>query len=255
MSIKHPRIVFEFDLIIGSVGEKDPLQLLHHRRMTRMTFERRIRRRQQSSSSTCIVKLLPQAEDTFLRRCRRKKLVNNDGRAFVPHLLIVGGVGQQQLLVVLQKRSARSAPLIPYQHAPSARPKNADKLSTSARQVEPMRRLSSGDEINRSGPQRSFFRNSRNRGHLLVGYKSVNAHLAHFPVRLDRKYRVPILQKQSREHACTCGDVRHDMTGPQSALSAKQLQNFRRISRPIADVILHPIRKTSRWRLRHRSLV
>src|SRR5580704_11777145 len=174
MPIKHPRIVFEFDPPLRSMGEKNPLQLLHHRRVTRMTFERRIRRRQQSSGGTCIVKLLPQAEDTFLRRCRRKKLVNNDGRAFVPHLLIVGGVGQQQLLVVLQKRSARSAPLIPYQHAPSARPKNADKLKAGAWQVEPVRRLGSGDESNRSGTQRSLFGSSRNRDHPLAGSELLN---------------------------------------------------------------------------------
>jgi hypothetical protein len=255
MPIKHPRIVFELNSPIGSMGEKNPPQLLHHRSMTRLTFERRVRRRQQSSGSTLIVKPLAQAEDAFLKRRRRKKFMNDGGRAFVPHLLIVSGVSQQQLFVVTQKRSARSAPLIPNQHAPSVRPKNAGKLSAGARQVEPMRCLRSSDEINRGGRQRSLFGSSRNRDHLLVGTKLLNAHLAHFPVRLDCKHGVSILQKQLREHACARGDVRHHVTRPQSALSAKQLQNFRRIPRPIANVILHPIRKTGRWRLRHRFLV
>jgi hypothetical protein len=83
----------------------------------------------------------------------------------------------------------------------------------------------------------------------------MDAHFAHFRVGFDGENGIPVLQKKAGKHACPGSDVSDDVTRLQSAFGAKKVKNFGRISRAIADVILHPIGKASRWRLTHRSLV
>ena len=97
-----------------------------------------------------------QLEYPLLVRSGRKKFMDDGGRAFVAHFLIVGAVGQQKLLVVTQERRGFGAALIPYQNAPSLRPQNAGKFRAGARQVEPVRCLGGGDEVDGSGAQRGF---------------------------------------------------------------------------------------------------
>src|SRR5450756_984522 len=121
MPVVHTRVVFEFDHVIRGMGAKNPLEFPHHRRVAGMALEWRVRRRQQSSGSTFVVKLLAQAEDALLAQRGRKKLMDQGGRAFVAHFLVVGAVGQQELLVVTQERRGCGAALIPYQRAPSLR--------------------------------------------------------------------------------------------------------------------------------------
>ena len=83
----------------------------------------------------------------------------------------------------------------------------------------------------------------------------MGAHFAHLQVGFDGKHGISVLQKKTGKHAGAGSDVGDDVTRLQSAFAAKKVQNFRRISRTIADVVLHPIGKTSRWRLAHRSSV
>src|ERR1700682_3312121 len=137
MSVEHTRFVFELNRVIFSMGAKDPLEFLHHRRVAGMTLEWRVRRGPQSSGESFVVKLLAQAEDVLLRRCGRKKLVNHGNRAFVAHFFIVGAVSQQELLVVTKKRRTSGVALIPDQDAPSSGPQTADEFGAGARPVEP----------------------------------------------------------------------------------------------------------------------
>ena len=83
----------------------------------------------------------------------------------------------------------------------------------------------------------------------------MDAGFAHFRVGFDRKNGIPVFQQHAGKHTGAGSDVSDDVTRLQSAFGAKQVENFRRISGSIADVILHPIGKTSRWRLSHCSLV
>src|SRR5271166_5348808 len=73
--------------------------------------------------------------------------------------------------------------------------------------------------------------------------------------QLESKDGIPILQKKAGEYASTRSDVSDEVTRLQPAFGAKKVQNLKRISRTITDVVLHPIRKTRRWRLGHRFLV
>jgi len=86
-------------------------------------------------------------------------------------------------------------------------------------------------------------------------FELLNAHFAHWPHWARRQRQNCHFPKGGGEHACAGRDVGDDVTRPQSAFGAKQVENFRWISRAIADVVLHPIRKTGCWRLTHRSLV
>src|ERR1700675_510490 len=154
MPVKHARLVFEFNRVVFSMGTKDPLGVLHHRRVAGMTLERRVRRRPQSSGKSVVIKLLPQAEDALLGQRGRKKLMDHRGRAFVAHFFIVRAVSQQELLVVTKKGGTSGVALIPDQDAPSSGPQNADEFRAGARQVEPVRGLGGGDEVDGSGAQR-----------------------------------------------------------------------------------------------------
>src|SRR5208337_5318169 len=104
--------------------------------------------------------LLPQVEDAFFAPRGRKKLMDHGSGALVAHFLIVGAIGQQELLVVAQERCACGAALIPYQDAPSPRSENAGEFGAGARQVEPVRGLGGGNEIDGGGAQRRLFRRS-----------------------------------------------------------------------------------------------
>src|ERR1035437_4145973 len=171
MSVIQPRVVFESNLVIDGMGAKYPLEVPHHRRVAGMTLERRVRRRQQSSGRAFVVKLLAQAEDAFLAQRGRKEFLDQGGRAFVAHFLIVGAVGQQQLFIVTEERRGCGAALIPDQHAPSLGPQNAGKFGASARQVEPMRRLGGGNKINGGGAQRRLLGCSSNGHQSIVGFE------------------------------------------------------------------------------------
>src|SRR6266404_9737989 len=153
MSVEHLSVVFEFNRVIFSMGAKDPLEFQHHGLVARMTLERRVRRGPQSSGKSLIVKLLPQAEDSLLRQRGRKKLVNHGGRSFVAYFFIVCAISQQELLVVSQERGGCRLALIPDQDAPPSGPQNAGEFRAGPRQVEPVRRLGSGDEVYVSGAQ------------------------------------------------------------------------------------------------------
>jgi len=85
-------------------------------------------------------------------------------------------------------------------------------------------------------------------------FELVGAPFAHFRVGLDGKneFRSP---KVAGKYARARSNISDDVIRLQSALGAQQIENFRRISRPIADVILHPIGKTRRRIFRHCSLV
>src|SRR5208282_4903642 len=98
MPVIRARVVFESDLVIYGMGVKNSLEFPHHRRVAGMTLERRVRRRQQSSGSTLVVEILAQAEHALFAPRGRKEFVDQGGRAFVAHFLIVGAVGQQELL-------------------------------------------------------------------------------------------------------------------------------------------------------------
>src|SRR6266404_9381691 len=154
MSAEHARLVFKSSHVIFSMSPKDSLEFQHHRLVARMTLKRRVRRRPESSGESFIVKLLAQAEDSLLGQSGRKKLVDHGGRALVAHFLIVSAVSQQELLVVSQERGGCGLALIPDQDAPSVRPQNADEFRAGARQIEPVRGLGGGDEVDGSGAQR-----------------------------------------------------------------------------------------------------
>src|SRR5216684_1097788 len=132
MPVKHARFVFEVNRAIFSMGAKDPLEFLHHRRIAGMTLERRVRRRPQSSGESFVVKLLAQAENALLGKRGRKKLMDHGGRALVAHSFIVSAVSQQELFVFTQERRACGLALVPDQDAPSVRPQNADEFRAGA---------------------------------------------------------------------------------------------------------------------------
>src|SRR5437899_1542305 len=136
------------------MGAKDPPEFLHHRVVAGMTLKRRVRRRPQSSGKSLIVKLLAQGEDALLGQRGLEKLMNHGSRALVAHLLIVSAISQQELLVVSQERRACGLALIPDQDAPPSRPQNADEFRAGAWQIEPVRGLGGGDEVDGSGAQR-----------------------------------------------------------------------------------------------------
>src|SRR5260370_39709198 len=109
-----------------------------------------------------------------------------------------------------------------------------------------MRRLGGGDEVDRSGAQRRLLGRSGNGRKAPIGFELMHAHLTHFRVRFDSKNGSPVFQEKPGKHARAGSDVSDDVTRLQSAFGTKQSENFGRISGSIADVVLHPIGKTSR---------
>jgi hypothetical protein len=83
----------------------------------------------------------------------------------------------------------------------------------------------------------------------------MGAHFAHFRIGFYGEYGVPIFQKKAGKDARAGSDVGDDVMRLQATFAAEKVQNLRRISWAIADVIFHPIGKTRRWRLAHNFLV
>src|SRR5271166_4207154 len=121
--------------------------------------------------------------------------MDHGGSALVAHFLIVGAIGEQELLIVAQEGRCIGAAFIPYQYAPSARLQNAHKFRAGTSQVKPMRSLSSGDKIDGSGAKRRILGGSRNPHYPSRGWKRfklMNAGAAHFRVRFDGKNGIPV---------------------------------------------------------------
>ena len=85
--------------------------------------------------------------------------------------------------------------------------------------------------------------------HIVAGF-------AHRCVGLDRENLVPVFQKKPCERSRTRGDIRNCVLWTRGRIRGLQkLDNLRRISRTITDIILHSIGKSCSWRRAHDILV
>src|SRR5258708_13154010 len=109
-----------------------------------------------------------------------------------------------------------------------------------------MRSLGGGDEVDRSGAQRRLLGRPGNGHKAPIGFELMHAHLTHFRVRFDSKNGIPVFQEKPGKHALAESDVSDDVTRLQSAFGTKQVEDSGRKSGACADVVLHPIPKTSR---------
>src|SRR5271170_4919044 len=107
----------------------------------------RIRRRQQTAFYSGVAELLAQLERSLLKRSGIEEFVHCVGSVLVADVLVVGSVGQQQLLVIAQEwRRIREA-LVPQQHQPAAGFQDANELPARPFAVEPVCGLRRGDEV------------------------------------------------------------------------------------------------------------
>ena len=118
-----------------------------------------------------------------------------------------------------------------------------------------MRGLRSRDEIHAAGGESCVLGGARDRCKLRERLEQAAARFAHSRIRLDRKDPVPIFQQESRKCSGARGNVGDRMERFQSALYTHKFEDLQRISRTIADVILHSIGKSRGWRLAHCVLV
>ena len=74
--------------------------------------------------------------------------------------------------------------------------------------------------------------------------------LPHFTIRLDTVDRVAVLEEHLGQNPGSGADVGDDRLRRQSAFGLQRFQDGLRVSGPVIDIVLDPVRKPLRWAAR-----
>ncbi len=225
---------------------EDAPQLPQHRRMLRMLRSRRVRRRQQPPFEPGIVELLPHGEHALLKRRRIEEFIHRVGGALMPHVFVVGAKGQQELLVVAQERRGVGEALVPQKHQPSAGLQNA---ANSRRARSRSNQCAAWAAVTKSTlciGQRGRLRRSRHAGELRKRPPAA-ALRPGASRRWARRRRRGCHSPAACASRCPCPRRcrQPHAAGPSPHSSLQRSQSFRRISRPVADIVFYAIGETA----------
>src|SRR5215469_15765945 len=116
-------------------------------------------------------------------------------------VLIIGSVGEEQLLVATQKRGGIGVALIPEEHKPSAGPENAYKFLAVTLAIEPVSGLGCGHEIHAVRGKLGRLGGSGDAGEFCKAGQQSFAGCAHFGIRLNAENLIAVLEQQASPKA------------------------------------------------------
>src|SRR5208282_364693 len=143
----------------------------------------------------------------------RKKRINDVSGALVAHVLIIGAIGNQKLLVVAQERGRSGSALVPEQHCPSAGLEDAHKLAAGRVALEPVCGLRRGDNVDRMSSERGSFRSPGHAGETRITGEKLLSSAPHFGIGLDAEHRVAVFQQHAGENAGAGSNISDHRTG------------------------------------------
>ena len=101
---------------------------------------------------------------------------------------VIRPVGVQQLLVGPEERTVGDIAVVPEQHHPAAGLEEAEKFPARRRPVEPVERLTGGDEVHAVSRQRGGFRRAGDAGKIGVVTEHSFGSRAHVRVGFHGQY-------------------------------------------------------------------
>src|SRR5215471_10537750 len=146
-SVEHARVVFERDAALILVLLKNSLQSLEHRRIFRIAGLWCVGGGKQAALEALVIKHLLISKSAGVKRSRRKKSLDFGETALVAHFFVVRPVGEEQVFVRGEKWCRVRLPFVPDQDDTSGRLEDTLELSTRLFQLEPVRGLAGGNEI------------------------------------------------------------------------------------------------------------
>src|SRR6266851_7953885 len=217
---------------------KNALQLRHHRSVVGMIFGWSERTAAQTPAESLpiqnlVVRQIARGEDAAIK----ETLDILAFRIRIFHPLVVNAEALKQVFVSPREPRFFYAAVIPEDHDPAARFKDARKFAARGPRVEPVESLGGGDEINTGIGECSGFGRSFDAREAVVGGEIFFAGLAHFQVGLDAEDAVAVFKEKFAEKAGAGTDVSDDVVGAQAAIRAQKIQHGRGVAGAIADVI------------------
>src|SRR5579872_153104 len=162
------------------------------------------------------------------------------------YLAIVRPIAQHQVFISSQEISGQQ-PLVPDKSYPARGAKNAAKLGPGRGRVKPVECLAGRDQVHARIGQTSVLRSSVDAGESLILRQDALTRLAHFFVGLDANCRASEIQEEFRQESRAGADVGDSRIRVETALARQQRHDLARVGRPVADVIVHPRRKSFGW--------
>src|ERR1700685_3516844 len=145
------------------------------------------------------------------------------------------------MFVVAQKLCRTREALVPQKHQPTSGLEDTYKLAPCPRAVEPVRGLRRRDEVHAVIRKLSRLGRSRKAGELGECRKQTLARLTHLRIGLNAENRVAVLEQDTSSNPRAGGYVGNPVTRRQAAFGLQGVDHLRRISRPIAHVVLDAI--------------
>src|SRR6266567_2245342 len=214
------------------------LQLGHHRSVIRMILRGRERAAAQTPAESfpiqsLVVRQIPRGESIPSKEAADILAF----RVSILDALVVNAKALKQAFVFPRELRLFHAAVIPENHDPSTRFKDAGKFASGGLGFEPVKSLGGGDEIDSRVAKRGGFGGGSDADEVLKIAQEFLAGLAHFGVWFDAEDAVAVFKEEFAEDACAGADVGDDMVGAQAAIRAQKIQHGRGVAGAIADVI------------------
>src|SRR6266851_1916119 len=217
---------------------KNALQLRHHRSVVGMIFGWSERTAAQTPAESLpiqnlVVRQIARGEDAAIK----ETLDILAFRIRIFHPLVVNAEALKQVFVSPREPRFFYAAVIPEDHDPAARFKDARKFATRGLGVEPVKSLGGSNKIDGRIAEGRGFSGGSDADEISEDAQKFFAGPAHFQVGLDAEDAVAVFKKKFAEKAGSGTDVSDDVVGAQAAIRAQKIQHGRGVAGAIADVI------------------
>src|SRR6476661_4452336 len=157
---------------------------------------------------------------------------------FVTNLLVVSSVGHKQVLVVFKERSRHELSSIPGNDYPAIRLQDPPGFQLEVVRIEPVKSLSSRNEVNARGFETGRVRVSIDTLECWKAAEDLLGGCPHSGVRFNTKHDVAIGEEEFGELARARPNVSYKRVRRQVALTLQELHDLPRITRAVFDVVV-----------------